>query len=79
MIVAGYLVTLPVGAVLADLEASEIVGDQSEPASAENEGRDTDGDTGPERMTSGGRTRCDTELIPIPTIRSDRQWRIMTL
>ena len=41
MNVAGYAVTLPVDAVLANLEAVEMVVDQSEPASANDEGRYT--------------------------------------
>ena len=48
MNVAGYPITLPVGRVLADMEVVEMVGDQSKLDSAEDEGRDTHGDTGPE-------------------------------
>ena len=41
MNVTGYPVTLPVGAVLIDLEAVEMVGDQPESASVGDEGRDS--------------------------------------
>ena len=51
MNVAGYPVTLPVGAVLADLEAVEMVGDQPESASVGNEERDSEGDTGLESVS----------------------------
>ena len=48
MNVARYPVTLSVGAMLTDLDAVELVGDQSGLASVEDEGRYTEGDTGPE-------------------------------
>ena len=106
MNVAGYPVTMPVVAVLADLEAVEMVGDQPESVSVRDEGRDSGGNTESESVCVllngvdptlpteirealgvllrrfsatfftgendlGGRTRCDTELIPVSNVRSD--------
>ena len=45
MNIARYTVTLPVGMVLADLEAVEMFGNESEPLSVDSKEGDTEGDT----------------------------------